>query len=78
MSDKQLLHIVVGGELSDLNSTNFKDLSKLGTTVDGRPVPRSLETGNAEVKDLDQWIDVPDKAKIGLAGVVAAAKSGTG
>lgn len=29
MSDKQLLHIVVGGELTDLNDTIFKDLSKL-------------------------------------------------
>jgi hypothetical protein len=46
----------------------IKDLSKLGTTVDGKPVPRSLEAG--EVKDLDQWVDLPEKAKIGLAGVV--------
>jgi pSer/pThr/pTyr-binding forkhead associated (FHA) protein len=48
----------------------IKDLSKLGTTVDGKPVPRSLEAGSGEVKDLDQWVDVPEKAKIGLAGVV--------
>ena len=26
MSDKQLLHIVIGGELKDLTSTEFKDL----------------------------------------------------
>ncbi|MDI7774091.1 DUF4170 domain-containing protein [Asticcacaulis sp. EMRT-3] len=26
MSDKQLLHIVIGGELTDLNGTTFKDL----------------------------------------------------
>lgn len=48
----------------------IKDLSKLGTTVDGKPVPRSLEAGSGEVKDLDQWVDLPDRAKIGLAGVV--------
>jgi len=48
----------------------IKDLSKLGTTVDGKPVPRSLEAGSGEVRDLDQWVDLPDKAKIGLAGVV--------
>jgi hypothetical protein len=32
MSDtkpKQLLHLVVGGELEDINSTTFKDLSKV-------------------------------------------------
>ncbi len=48
----------------------IKDLSKLGTTVDGKPIPKSLEAGAGEVKDLDRWADVPDKAKIGLAGVV--------
>jgi len=46
----------------------IKDLSKLGTTVDGKPIPKSLEAG--EVKDLDRWVDLPEKAKIGLAGVV--------
>ena len=29
MTDKQLLHLVFGGELSDLSSTTFKDLSAL-------------------------------------------------
>ena len=48
----------------------IKDLSKLGTTVDGKPIPRSLEAGSGEVRDLDQWVDLPEKAKIGLAGVV--------
>ncbi len=48
----------------------IKDLSKLGTTVDGKPIPRSLEAGSGEVKDLDRWADLPEKAKIGLAGVV--------
>lgn len=48
----------------------LKDLSKLGTTVDGKPIPRSLETMAGEVKDLDRWVDLPDRARIGLAGVV--------
>lgn len=26
---KQLLHLVIGGELADLNSTTFKDLTKI-------------------------------------------------
>ena len=29
MSDKQLLHLVIGGELADLSSTEFRDLSKV-------------------------------------------------
>ena len=48
----------------------IKDLSKLGTTVDGKPVPQSLEAGSGDVKDLDRWTEIPEKAKIGLAGVV--------
>ena len=29
MSDKQLLHIVIGGELTDLSGTTFKDLKSV-------------------------------------------------
>lgn len=29
MSEKQLLHLVIGGELSDLEHNTFKDLSKV-------------------------------------------------
>ena len=29
MSDKQLLHIVVGGELTEVNGTEFRDLSRV-------------------------------------------------
>ena len=29
MPDRQLLHLVIGGELADLNGTTFKDLSKI-------------------------------------------------
>jgi len=46
----------------------IKDLSKLGTTVNGTPVPPS---GAGEGgRDLDQWVDLPDRARIGLAGTV--------
>ncbi len=29
MPSKQLLHIVIGGELADVNGTTFKDLTKI-------------------------------------------------
>ena len=29
MSDKQLLHLVIGGELTDVSEHDFRDLSKL-------------------------------------------------
>ncbi len=29
MASKQLLHLVIGGELADLNGTTFKDLKKV-------------------------------------------------
>ena len=51
-------------------SFRIKDLSKLGTTVNGEPLPRSLELVEGGVRDLDRWLDLPDKARIGLAGVV--------
>jgi pSer/pThr/pTyr-binding forkhead associated (FHA) protein len=48
----------------------IKDLSKLGTTVNGAPLPRSLEAADGGVRDLDRWEPLPDKARIGLAGVI--------
>jgi hypothetical protein len=48
----------------------IKDLSKLGTTVNGTPLPRSLENPDSTLQDLGQWMDLPDKARIGLAGVI--------
>jgi hypothetical protein len=48
----------------------IKDLSKLGTTVNRTPLPRSLEMVDGQVRDQDRWVDLPDKARIGLAGVV--------
>ncbi|HZF11020.1 MAG TPA: FHA domain-containing protein [Thermoanaerobaculia bacterium] len=46
----------------------IKDLSKLGTTVNGVAVPPSGAEGGG--RDLDQWVDLPDRARIGLASIV--------
>jgi hypothetical protein len=48
----------------------IKDLSKLGTTVNGASLPRSLESADGGVRDLERWEPLPDKARIGLAGVI--------
>ncbi len=48
-----------------------KDLSKLGTTVNGTPLPPSLQVVEGEARDMDRWVDLPDRARIGLAGVVS-------
>ena len=48
----------------------IKDLSKLGTTVNGTPLPRSLENPEGKAQDVGQWMDLPDRARIGLAGVI--------
>ncbi len=48
----------------------IKDLSKLGTTVNGKPLPSSLESAGEAVRDLDRWVELPDRARIGLAGIV--------
>jgi len=49
----------------------IKDLSKLGTTVDGVPLPRSLEPADGAARNPEEhWEPLPDKARIGLAGVI--------
>ncbi|HEV3458825.1 MAG TPA: FHA domain-containing protein [Thermoanaerobaculia bacterium] len=48
----------------------IKDLSKLGTTVNGKPLPSSLEGSGEAERDLDRWTDLPDRARIGLAAIV--------
>jgi hypothetical protein len=48
----------------------LKDLSRLGTTIDGERAPSSLEFDGAEKRDLNREVPVPPKARIGLAGVV--------
>ena len=48
----------------------IKDLSSLGTTVNGRRIPSSIERVNGEEADKNIEVQLPAKARIGLAGVV--------
>jgi hypothetical protein len=56
--------------LPENGAFRIKDLSKLGTTVNGRPLPSSLEGSGEAERDLDRWTELPDRARIGLAGIV--------
>ncbi len=49
----------------------IKDLSSLGTTINGKRVPASIEHVNGEEVDRDVEVKLPDRCQIGLAGVVA-------
>ena len=48
----------------------LKDLSQLGTTIDGAKVPSSVALEEGRKRDLDLEAPVPPRARIGLAGVV--------
>jgi FHA domain len=48
----------------------LKDLSRLGTTIDGEKVPSSIEFVNGEKRDKEIETPVPAKARIGLADVL--------
>jgi hypothetical protein len=48
----------------------IKDLSSLGTTVDGQRVPPSIQRTNGEDVDANIEVPLPPKARIGLAGVL--------
>jgi len=49
----------------------LKDVSRLGTTLDGATVPSSVERdGGGPGRDLDVEVPLPAKAVIGLAGVL--------
>jgi len=48
----------------------LKDLSRLGTTINGEPVPSSVEFVEGEKRDRNLEAPVPDEARIGLAGVI--------
>ncbi len=56
--------------VADGGGFRIKDLSKLGTTVNGKALPASLEGSGDSERDLDRWTDLPDRARIGLAGIV--------
>jgi hypothetical protein len=48
----------------------IKDLSSLGTTVNGKRVPSSIQQVNGAEVDRNVEVPLPPKATIGLAGVV--------
>jgi hypothetical protein len=48
----------------------LKDLSRLGTTINGERAPSSIEYDGAEKRDRNLEAPVPPRARIGLAGVV--------
>jgi hypothetical protein len=48
----------------------LKDLSSLGTTVDGQPVPSSIEVVDGRRRDKGIEVPLPPRARIGLANVI--------
>jgi hypothetical protein len=48
----------------------LKDLSSLGTTVDGVPVPTSVEVVEGRKRDKGIEVPLPARARIGLANVI--------
>lgn len=48
----------------------IKDLSTLGTTVNGEKIASSVENVNGVKQDKNVEVELPPKARIGLADVV--------
>jgi FHA domain len=48
----------------------LKDLSRLGTTINGEPAPSSVDVVDGAKRDRNVEAVVPEKARIGLAGVL--------
>jgi len=48
----------------------LKDLSRLGTTINGEPAPSSVDVVDGAKHDRNVEVAVPEKARIGLAGVL--------
>jgi len=48
----------------------IKDLSRLGTTINGERAPSSIDFSDGEKHDRNLEVPLPDQARIGLAGVV--------
>ena len=62
-------HLMIRREASN-GKFFIKDLSSLGTTVNGKRIPPSVEKVNGEDVDRNVEVPLPDKARIGLAGVM--------
>jgi len=48
----------------------LKDLSSLGTTINGQPAPSSVEIVDGDKRDRNLETPLPETARIGLAGVL--------
>ena len=48
----------------------IKDLSKFGTSVDGKKIPTSVEPSGDDKQDKDLWIPISPRSRIGLAEVI--------
>lgn len=48
----------------------IKDLSTLGTQVDGRPIPSGIEIIGGEKREKDVETPLPQRARIGLADII--------
>lgn len=48
----------------------LKDVSTLGTTIDGQIVPPAMDTMGDRRVDKDVWVRLPNKARIGLASTI--------
>ena len=48
----------------------LKDVSRLGTTINGEKAPSSIDFSDAEKRDRNVETPLPDQARIGLAGVL--------
>ena len=46
------------------------DLSRLGTTLDGRHIPRGIDDGDGQRRENGVEAELPHRARIGLAGVL--------
>jgi hypothetical protein len=51
-------------------SFHLIDLSTHGTTIDGVPVPRGYDDGDGGKRENGASAELPDRARIGLAGVI--------
>jgi predicted component of type VI protein secretion system len=48
----------------------LKDVSSLGTSIDGISVPGSMVRSGNQLIDQDIWVPLPSPSRISLAGVI--------